>query len=69
MDLGGKHGLWAIEIKRSLQAKPERGFYRGLEDLKPKKAFVVYAGNERYPVSEHVEAIGLRALAEELSLL
>ncbi|MFI0348595.1 MAG: ATP-binding protein [Chthoniobacterales bacterium] len=69
LDLGGKNGLWAIEIKRSLTAKPERGFYHALEDLKPKKSFVVYAGEERYPINKNVEAISLRALAQELSLL
>jgi hypothetical protein len=30
------------------------------------RAFVVYAGEERYPLSGHVEAIGLRELAGEL---
>lgn len=69
LDLGGNHGLWAIEIKRSLRTKPERGFYHALEDLKPKKAFVVYAGEERYPISEHVEAVNLRTLAQELFLI
>ena len=69
LELGGNHGLWAIEIKRGLTAKPERGFYRSMEDLKPKKAFVVYAGSERYPLAEGVEAISLRQLAEELAAL
>ena len=43
--------------------------YHALEDLKPKKAFVVYAGEKRYPISEHVEAISLHSLAQELFLL
>ena len=67
LELGGKHGLWAIEIKRGLAAKPERGFYNSLEDLEPKKAFVVYSGRERYPLAKGIEAISLRELAEELS--
>ena len=69
LELGGKHGLWAIEIKRGLTAKPERGFYRSMEDLNPKKTFVVYAGSERYPLAEGVEAISLRQLAGELAAL
>nr|WP_282183644.1 DUF4143 domain-containing protein [Thiothrix fructosivorans] len=40
--------LWAIEIKRSLSAKVERGFYAACEDVKPQRAFVVYAGDDRY---------------------
>lgn len=69
LDLGGKHGLWAIEIKRGLQTKLERGFYHALEDLKPKKTFVVYAGKERYPLSKQIEVVSLRELAQELANL
>jgi len=32
-------------------------------DLKPNRAFVVHAGSERYPLSDSVQAIGLRELA------
>jgi uncharacterized protein len=69
LELGGKQGLWAVEIKRGLTAKPERGFYHALEDLQPKKAFVVHSGNDRYPLSEGVEAISLHELAQELATL
>ena len=44
---GGK--IWAIEIKRGLSPKLEKGFHFAYEDLKPEKAFVVYSGQERYP--------------------
>lgn len=60
---------WAIEIKRSRAAKPARGFYEACEDLKPAKRFVVHAGMERYPISENIEAVGVRELAETLSQL
>lgn len=60
---------WAIEVKRSRAAKPARGFYEACEDLKPAKRFVVHAGQERYPVSADVEAIGLRELSQALSAL
>jgi uncharacterized protein len=60
---------WAIEIKRGLSAKPEKGFYYALEDLKPSRAFVVYGGDERYPIAEGVEAIGLRELVALLASL
>ena len=62
-------GLWAIEIKRGFTAKPEKGFYYSLEDLKPAKSFVVYAGKDRYPLGEGIEAIPLRQLADELAKL
>jgi predicted AAA+ superfamily ATPase len=63
----GDGTLWAIEIKRGLSAKPERGFYQAIEDIKPARAFLVHAGDDRYPISEHIEAIGVRRLTEELS--
>ena len=57
---------WAVEIKRSLSPKLERGFHSAHDDLKPERSFVVYPGTERYRVSETVEAISLRDLALEL---
>lgn len=69
LELGGTQGLWAIEIKRSLAAKPGRGFYSALEDLQPRKAFVVYAGVERFPLGQGIEAIDLYSLSQELAKL
>ncbi|MHB1567338.1 MAG: ATP-binding protein [Acidiferrobacter sp.] len=66
LDLPGKAGRWAIEIKRALSAKPGKGFYQACEDIHPDKSFVVYAGTERYPVSADVQAIGVLDMAERL---
>lgn len=59
-----KHGLWAIDIKRGLSSRPEKGFFVASDDLKPARRFVVNSGTERYPATAHTEAIGLRELAE-----
>jgi uncharacterized protein len=67
LEIGGRHGTWAVEIKRSLSAKPQRGFYQAVEDIRPARAFVVHAGEDRYPISESIEAIGLREMAGLLS--
>lgn len=67
LELGGQRGTWAVEIKRGLSAKPQRGFYQALEDVQPARAFVVHAGEDSYPISEDIEAIGLRELAGLLS--
>jgi hypothetical protein len=67
LELGGQRGTWAVEIKRGLSAKPQRGFYQALEDVQPARAFVVHAGEDSYPISEGIEAIGLRELAGLLS--
>jgi predicted AAA+ superfamily ATPase len=63
------HGRWAIEIKRGLSARPEKGFFIACEDLKPDRRFLVNSGNERYRISESVETIGLKDLAAELAAL
>ena len=58
--------IWAIEIKRSLNPKLERGFYSACEDVKPSRKFVVYPGEESYRISEDINVISLRGLAEQL---
>jgi predicted AAA+ superfamily ATPase len=60
------HGLWAIDIKRGLSARPEKGFHNACEDLKPTRRFAVNAGDGRYRISEEVEAIGVKDMAREL---
>ena len=57
---------WAIEIKRSLSAKVSRGFHFACADLKPERAFFVHAGDDRYPMSETLEAVSARELATDL---
>ena len=61
--------LWAIEIKRSLSPKVERGFHSACDDLKPARRLVVYAGTERVPLPHGVEAVGLFELAMELTAI
>ena len=60
---------WAIEIKRGLAPRVGKGFRVALDDVKPERAFVVYGGDDRYPLGRGVEAIGLRDLAMELAAL
>jgi predicted AAA+ superfamily ATPase len=61
-----RHGRWAIEIKRGLAPKLEKGFHLACGDLKPRRRFVVHSGDDRYPLNAEVEAIGVRDLALEL---
>ena len=58
--------LWAIEIKRSSAPKVERGFHLACTDLRPDKRFVVYSGNERFPLSADTDAMGLIELGRAL---
>jgi len=59
--------LWAVEVKRSLTPRPERGFHSACADLGPERRFVVYPGTERYRVGGEIEAISLSGLARLLA--
>jgi uncharacterized protein len=58
---------WAIEVKRTLAPKLERGTRSALADIEPDRSFVVYPGSERYRLGDGIEAIGLAELCAELS--
>lgn len=59
--------LWAIEAKRSLAPKVDRGFYEACKDLVPTRRFVVYPGPKRWPLAQGVEVIGLADLCAEVA--
>jgi predicted AAA+ superfamily ATPase len=66
LELGGRHGRWAIEIKRSASPSVSKGLHNAIEDLKPSRTYIVHAGDDSFPLTDGVEAIGLRALGELL---
>jgi len=47
---------WAIEIKRSLSPKLEKGFYLACEDLQPPQRIVVYPGREAFALPNNLTA-------------
>ena len=52
VDLVLEHGggrLLAIEIKRSAEARPSRGFFAACEDLQPAERWLVHGGQESFP--------------------
>ncbi len=59
----------AVEVKRSLSPRVERGFHQACAALEPQRRFVVYPGEERYPAGENVEVIGLADAVRELEAL
>lgn len=58
--------LWAVELKRGLAPKLEKGFHHAREDVLPERSFVVYSGQDRYKLAEDVEAISLEELMRTL---
>ena len=61
--------VWAVEFKRGLAPKLEKGFHHAKEDVKPERSFVVYSGQDRYRLAEYVEAISLEEFMRELQEL
>jgi uncharacterized protein len=49
----------AVEFKYSLAPKLTKGFWSAHSDLKPRASFVVYPGQESYPIANGVQAIPL----------
>jgi predicted AAA+ superfamily ATPase len=67
LQLPGQRMPWAIEVKRGLAPKLERGFHLGCDTVQPGRRLVVYGGAERFPLAENVEAVSLIDLCAELS--
>jgi len=47
----------AVEVKYSLSPKPLRGFWQAYRDLHCRAGYIVYPGEEEYPVGEGVRAL------------
>jgi predicted AAA+ superfamily ATPase len=65
--LPGHRKPWAVEIKRGLAPKLERGFHLACDSVQPERRVVVYGGNERFPLAEGVQAVPLTDLCAELA--
>ena len=62
LTLGGRKP-WAIEIKRSLEPKVGRGFHEACADIKPEAKFVVYPGEEEFPLPRNIRAVNVADMA------
>jgi hypothetical protein len=56
----------AIEVKRTMAPKIDRGFPSACADLNPEKRFYVYPGTECFPLDDRTDAIGVVELAKAL---
>jgi predicted AAA+ superfamily ATPase len=66
LQLPGQRGPWAIEIKRSGAPRLDRGFHHACQEIDPIERWVVYAGAERFPMTEGVQAVSLTELCQRL---
>jgi predicted AAA+ superfamily ATPase len=65
----GARGRWAVEIKRGTAPSVSKGFHSACADLKPTRQFVVYGGDEGFPLGSKVEAVPLPELMVKLTRL
>ena len=53
----------AVEVKCSAAPKVSKGFWHAYSDLGCAKGFVVYPGQDRYPITETVEVLPVSELS------
>ena len=65
--VNGNRPPTAVEIKYSAAPKPTKGFWLACADLGCEQGYVVYPGNDRYPLGQGVSALPLDRIGEILS--
>ena len=68
IDLPGPE-IWAIEIKYGVAPKPGRHFSRSAADIGARHGFVVYGGDETFPVGDNITLISLPEMMRKLRAL
>ena len=61
---GPDQQVWAIEVKRSLSPTLSKGFYYACDDISATHKFVIYPGEDSFPLSKGVEVMGLSAFLQ-----
>ena len=62
----GLQTRWAIEIKRNIAARKNKGFHIAKEDVAATRCFVVHTGSDRVSLSADTEAIGLLEICTQI---
>ncbi len=62
----GLNNYWAIEIKHSKTPSLQKGFHIACEDLKVKRKFVIYTGEEGFSIGNKTTATSLLLFLKEL---
>ena len=52
----------SIEVKRTLSPKVTKSFRNAINDLKTKNNFIIYPGNESYPIAKDIKVISFNEL-------
>ncbi len=67
LDFGGTTGRWVVEVKRGLTPRISKGLLFARADVQPARTFVVYSGNDNFPLGEGIEAVSLPQMVKHLS--
>lgn len=59
-----ENNLIAVEIKYSAAPKPTKGFWSAFEDLGCSQGFIVYPGEESYPIGDNVWVLPAKDLSK-----
>jgi predicted AAA+ superfamily ATPase len=62
--MNNKKAAIAVEIKYSLSPQATKGFWSSYRDLNCRKGFIVYPGNETYPLEKDVFALPLKNITD-----
>jgi predicted AAA+ superfamily ATPase len=62
-------GLWAIEIKSSVAPKIKQGFHLACKDVNATQKYVVYSGDDEFPIEKDTIVMSLRNLLMKLHAL
>jgi predicted AAA+ superfamily ATPase len=57
-----KDGVYALEIKRTVEPKLSKGFHLACEDIKPKRRFYIIPTQDSYAMDKNTQAIGIEEL-------
>ena len=60
----GLNDCWAVEIKASRTPSLKRGFHMACEDLRVKGKFVVYTGEDKFPIGNDTTVLSLSNFIE-----
>ena len=65
----GKGNRIAIEVKHSASPKLSKGFWIAFDELKCKKGYVVYPGEDEFPINEKVRVLSVIKILSEITSL
>lgn len=65
INLPGKE-LWAIEIKNGVAPKIKQGFHIACKDVKATRKYVVYGGDDEFPIGKDTIVLSLESMLVKL---